>query len=298
MKTEYQIQNYLLRQGVKSASDFGNIQTFLFKLGVLIHHLDINKAAADGATFLEFLTWFEKGCGDGEVALYNGRYTVVTKTGRESSHVSSFFTPDGKYEEGEEDVPTSQLKNISPADQLAIEAKLSRMGLEYSTETNRIDKKRIPPVNERVMFYNPERRGLGVIRNVDVAANEVELYCYYIYDDGSIGFSMHETGVVTFHEYHFVPMSYTERRRFKNELAKHGKVWKDRLHRIELKTPRAAEGGQYWYITSEMKLVSAKEDNGMEAQLRYRSGNYFTSVNEGLVYLEKVSEMLRARLTQ
>lgn len=156
----------------------------------------------------------------------------------------------------------------------------------------------VPKINDRVLIWNQNDTKLGVIRAICPDTNEVELYCWFDYKMKKCAYSMHEKDAVTFHEYHFEPMSIIAQRRLNTELNKYGKVWYDKLHRIEPLEVKVAVGQHYWYINDKMKIVQETEKGTPTSHFRYIAGNYFNKHSEALDYLEKMVELLRDRLTK
>lgn len=147
-----------------------------------------------------------------------------------------------------------------------------------------------------MIFYNNEHTGVGVVRDIDKRTGKIELYCYFLYDSKQTGYSMHETEVCSLYGYNFEGASISAQRRLNKELGRCGKVWNDRLHRIEPICCKVSIGQKYWYINDKMKCVEETEKGRPTSNFRYISGNYFTSYSDCLDYLCLFNEMLRDRL--
>lgn len=109
---------------------------------------------------------------------------------------------------------------------------------------------------------------------------------------------MHESGVCDVMSFQFNPMTVVAARRLNRELEKYGKVWNDKLHRIEPIDPKVAKGEKYWYISDKMAVVTDREKGTPTSHFRYIAGNYFKSYDEALEYLGKFHELLRDRLAK
>lgn len=188
--------------------------------------------------------------------------------------------------------------HISESEFLEEVIALGRNGLEYDYETSRMRNKYIPGPNERVEFFQGDKRGLGVVRDVDIESGEIEFYCYFMYSDKSMGYSMHERNVCDLYSFQFNPMTIVAQRRMNREFNKAGKVWNDKLHRIEPVEPKVAKGEKYWYISDKLKIVQDKEKDTPTSHFRYIAGNYFTDFDEALEYLGRISELMRDRLAK
>ena len=114
---------------------------------------------------------------------------------------------------------------------------------------------------------------------------------------------MHETGIVNLRDYVFENMLDDKNRassfngvsclrRMNRELEKCGKIWKDKLKRIEPINAKVNKGEKYWYISDKMKVVQDREKNTPTSHFRYLCGNYFTSELAALRMLDIWSQTL------
>jgi hypothetical protein len=85
-------------------------------------------------------------------------------------------------------------------------------------------------------------------------------------------------------------------RRLGKELEREGKVWKDKLLRIESLKVKVERGGKYYYISDKLKIVPETEKGTPTSQFRYLAGNYFTSHIAAAKMLDKINNMLREYL--
>lgn len=175
---------------------------------------------------------------------------------------------------------------------------LAEQGYEFDYEKKALRKKYIPEINERVEFSRGNYIGLGVVRSINPVENSIEFFCYFIYSDKKIGYSMHESGICDVMSFQFNPMTVVAARRLNRELERYGKVWNDKLHRIEPTDPKVAKGEKYWYISDKMTVITDREKGTPTSHFRYIAGNYFKSYDEALEYLGKFHELLRDRLAK
>ena len=175
---------------------------------------------------------------------------------------------------------------------------MAEHGYEFDYDKKTLRKKYIPEINERVEFSRGNYIGLGVVRSINPVENSIEFFCYFIYSDKKIGYSMHESGICDVMSFQFNPMTVVAARRLNRELEKYGKVWNDKLHRIEPIDPKVAKGEKYWYISDKMTVVTDREKGTPTSHFRYIAGNYFKSYDEALEYLGKFHELLRDRLVK
>jgi hypothetical protein len=307
MKSELQIQHLLNRYSFKSELDRRIILTFCtFDLKLNLE-TDI-ELSPDGLTVASFTEWYEKGTGCGEILKWNDKVIITGECELDSVKIAGILNGD-RIEEGNVESSAENLQPASEEERKRFLHVLSLNKLQLDEQTLALADKYIPDVNERVIFHNDKVRGLGVIRDVDSETGEVELYCYSIYQTGCIGYSMHEKGICNLHDYYFEPMTESELkktklnaasciRRLNRELEKYGKVWKDKLHRIEPLQVMAETGEKYWYIDDKMKAVKTVEKGTPTSRHRYQAGNYFTSFEDCTNCLKKFTDVLKDNLAK
>lgn len=248
----------------------------------------------------KFLEWFRDGFGIGDIAKDEAGclYMVDSSSVDSLSYCAKLSNVEEigmnwKVENGKLD-PKS-LSHVDDDDQKRCVMSLGMSGYEIDFDEDKLKKKYIPSENERVEFFYGDKRGLGVIRSINPS---IELYCYYDYNQKKVGYSMHEVEICDVYGLHFKPMSIICQRRLNRELNRFGKVWNEKLHRIEPINPKAEVGKTYWYISDKMTVVADREKNTPTSHRRYLAGNYFLDENEAIDYLDKFSEMLRDRLAK
>lgn len=248
----------------------------------------------------KFLEWFRDGFGIGDIAKDEAGclYMVDSSSVDSLSYCAKLSNVEEigmnwKVENGKLD-PKS-LSHVDDDDQKRCVMSLGMSGYEIDFDEDKLKKKYIPSENERVEFFYGDKRGLGVIRSINPS---IELYCYYDYNQKKVGYSMHEVEICDVYGWHFKPMSIICQRRLNRELNRFGKVWNEKLHRIEPINPKAEVGKTYWYISDKMTVVADREKNTPTSHRRYLAGNYFLDENEAIDYLGKFSEMLRGRLAK
>lgn len=295
MKTELQLQHFLSGQTFKSEADWEMISIFAKK-----HKCFLTLSpeySESGLDISAFTSWFNDGFGSGDVARLDGVIVILGQCLIDKVNVVAKETPDG-FKTVKMNVDTSSLSKLPQAQSKEVYKTLSEQGLQFDRNRQIIIDKYKPSINECVEFYSNGVRGLGVIREFRPADNYVELYCYYIYNTGQIGYSMHEKGICTVHEFDFQPMTISSKRRMNRELRKRGKVWYDKLHRIEPEQVKVPKGETYYYINDKMKVVTEKEKDTPTSQFRYIAGNYFKNHEEAQMFAGRFAEMLRDRLAK
>lgn len=251
-----------------------------------------------------FIEWYRNGFGIGDIVFEKetGSYYVVSNssiTNIQSCAILSNLCKTGKkWKPNNVELDATTLSSVSEIGNKAMTISLAEQGYEFDYEKKTLRKKYIPEINERVEFSRGNYIGLGVVRSINPVENSIEFFCYFIYSDKKIGYSMHESGVCDVMSFQFNPMTVVAARRLNRELEKYGKVWNDKLHRIEPIDPKVAKGEKYWYISDKMAVVTDREKGTPTSHFRYIAGNYFKSYDETLEYLGKFHELLRDRLAK
>ena len=296
MKTEYQVQHFFTSQLFKSETDWEIVQLFCQK-----HHIRVGTFRPtyneSGISSEQFLKWYNDGFGCGDIAMLGATPVIISDSGIDVARLCAEIAQEGP-KLSSVTVNTSELKTLPYDKQIALNAQLSKQGWEYDRKKLGMVPKWIPAINDRVLYHNQNESGLGVVRSILPAENKVELYCYYSYTTKQCGYSMHELNACTYNEFHFEPMTIVAQRRLNRELERYGKVWYDKLHRIEPVKTKVEVGQSYWYINDKMKVVQEKEKGTPTSQFRYIAGNYFQTHEAALEVLGHFSDYLRDRLAK
>jgi len=299
MKANFQIYRFINSNEYHSKIDWEMISLFCTQSRKI--KIDLSpKISESGITSSMFTKWVDEGFGAGDIVKYNNDYCILGDTSIGSATIIGTIVNDEKIDLAKNSVNTRDLSHVSEEIRVNAIRILSKNNLQYCEKYNCLIEKYIPHVNERILFQNEHIKGLGVVRSIDVANNFIELYCFYIYTTGEVRYSMHESNVCTVHDYWFEPMSISAQRRLNRELGKEGKVWNDKMHRIENVNYELPKGEKYWYITDKMKMATDTEKGGIKtaSHSRYLAGNYFHSPEACIDYLGKVNEIFKDRLAK
>lgn len=251
-----------------------------------------------------FIEWYRSGFGVGDIVFEKktGSYYVVSSSSianiQSCAILSNLCKTGKKWKPNDVKLDATTLSSVSEIENKAMTISLAEHGYEFDYDKKTLRKKYIPEINERVEFSRGNYIGLGVVRSINPVENSIEFFCYFIYSDKKIGYSMHESGICDVMSFQFNPMTVVAARRLNRELEKYGKVWNDKLHRIEPIDPKVAKGEKYWYISDKMTVVTDREKGTPTSHFRYIAGNYFKSYDEALEYLGKFHELLRDRLAK
>lgn len=256
------------------------------------------------------LMWFSNGFGATEIALYNGTIVILGVCTIDNTTIIGKLY-DGRINITSKTVKPSELSKATEEDSEAFYKALYASKLQFDQASLTLVKKYIPAPSEKVIFYTNDfsQCGTGVVRSVDESTGDVEMYCYYLYPPANIvGYSMHEKGVANLITHIFEPMLEEDKRsskmngvsclrRMNNELGKRGKVWKDKIRRIEPVSYELEPGKNYWYISDDLKIVQ-KEDKGTPtSHFRYLAGNYFITKESAEMMRGKITELIQSYLS-
>lgn len=305
-KTPLQIQSFLACNAYRSENDWEMIAAFCKNKAEFNIHAELD--SKNGLTASDFIEWYEHGFGAGDIVQKDGETMMLG-----ISHFKAVYAvaklEDDKILIQDRKIATEGLKMAPESIVLDFRDALFAQGLQFSWKDMKLVEKYIPKINERIIFHGEGVKGLGVVRSIDFKTGDVELYCYFIYETGKCGFNMHEKGIVNLQDYWFEPMDNGDKRqskmngiscqrRLNRELGRYGKIWNERLHRVEPVTMQVPIGQRYWYINDKMVLAQDIEKGLQLSRTRANAGNYFWNQSDGLEVLAEWNEDLRERLAR
>lgn len=310
MKSQFQTLSFLSHYSPKSDLDREFIVSFLEKRfritpKTLIFAPESTKTTLDTQSFIQ---WFESGQSAGKVAKMGIVVIMVGDCTITEAKIIGKLTEKG-IETCAVSVGHSEISEASDDEIRKFQLELLKAHLQFSPDTLTLTPKYVPQNGEKVVFYNSDRsmRGLGIIRNIDPDSQDVEFFCYFIYPGPNtqrkVGYNMHECGIANLIEHTFEPMLDDEKRctegngiacyrRLKRELEAEGKIWKDKLRRVEPAQPCVEKGQTYYYISDKMEVVQEMEKGTPTSKFRYYAGNYFRTREAALKMLGKWNDCI------
>lgn len=305
-KTPLQIQSFLATNAYRSEGDWQMITAFCKNKADFDIHAEINPE--NGLSASDFIDWYENGFGPGDIVQKDAEIIMLGISHFKAAQSVARLSDD-KILIQDIEIATDGLKIAPEGIVYDFRDAMFLQELQFSWKDMKLIKKFVPEVDMRVIFHGKGIKGLGVVRDVDPKSGDVELYCYYIYETKECGFSMHEKGIVNLQDFWFEPMDNGDKRqskmngiscqrRLNRELGRHGKIWNERLHRIEPIVMQVPVGGSYWYINDKMMLVQDVEKGLQLSRTRANAGNYFWKRADGLETLAEWNEILRNRLAK
>lgn len=311
MKSQFQTLSFLSQYAPKTQLDAEMIFGFLgerFKnakktMSFCQHETENILDAAS------LLIWFSSGFGATEIALYNGSTVMLGMCTIDTAIIIGELS-NGAVNITSKSVKSSELSKATEEDTEAFYKALYASSLQFDQASLTLVNKYIPSPNEKVIFYNSDfsQCGTGVIKNIDETTGDIEMYCYYLYPPANtVGYSMHEKGIANLVTHIFEPMLEDDKRpskmngvsclrRLNSELGKKGKVWKDKIKRIEPVSYELEPGQDYWFINDEFKVEQKKEKGTPTSHFRYLAGNYFVTKESAETMREKIVELVNSNL--
>lgn len=314
MKTQSQTELFLSHYTFRTPLDAEMILSFCQKkyghpIKITETTLESPKTTLDAQSFLQ---WYENGVAATKTAKNGNSLVFVVDTDLENAQICAQITSEG-FETCSYTLPFSLLTLCTSSEESRMLSELHSHSLQYDWQTHSLIRKYIPEEGDKILWHSHDKSasGVGVVRGIDPETNEIELYCYFQYptksQKGILGCSGHEKGIINLTDHIIEPMmkNSSDRngvcciRRLRSELKKVGKVWNDRLKRIEPLVPvKVAKGKPYWYISDKMKIVQEMEKDTPTSQFRYIAGNYFTTYKGALEVLARFQDILKDHLAE
>lgn len=311
MKSQFQTLSFLSKYTPKTAIDAEFIDSFLVQRFQLTPKTPRFAPNSDGAPLdvQSFISWFENGLAALKIARHNNQSVLLGNCSLETCDIIGTLLPDGSIDTNLQTLSTEQISEASEEETQALTKALLENNLQPDPNTMQLIPKFTPELGNRVVFYDfsQEIQGVGVVREVRAEGNVI-FFCYFTYPTPSqpkkIGYNLHEVPGYNLQSFIFenidkenVPSTLGNStscfRRLGRELERVGKVWKDKLLRIEPTDLELTVGNKYYYISDKMKVVTETEKGTPTSRLRYLAGNYFTTHMAATKILGKINDLFR-----
>lgn len=311
MKSQFQTLSFLSNYTPKTPLDAEFIDSFLVQRFQITPKTPrfAPQTQSDPIDVQSFISWFENGSEALKIARFQNSVVLLGNCTLETCDIIASLSSEGVLTTEKTTVPASQIEEPSEIDIPAFQAALIAYGLQPSPNTLTLVPRYTPKNGDRVVFYDfsLEVQGVGVVRDID-PDNNVIFYCYFTYPTSSqpkrIGYSLYENPGLNICSTIFenidkenvmttIGNSTSCFRRLGRELEKVGKIWKDKMLRIEPIKVEQEVGAKYYYISDKLKVVTETEKGTPTSHIRYLSGNYFTSHMAATKMLGKFQELIR-----
>lgn len=311
MKSQFQTLSFLSNYTPKTDLDAEFINSFLvqrFQITPKTPRFAPN-SDADPIDVQSFISWFESGSETLKTARYENSIVLLGNCTLDKCEIIASLSESGELSTNPFTVDASLIQSATEDEIKSFQDALLENDLQPDPNTFQLIPKYTPKIADRVVFYDyaQDIQGVGVVREVS-AEGDVIFFCYFIYPTYSqekrLGYSLNENPGYNLRSMVFENIdkeniqttlgnSTSCFRRLGRELERVGKVWKDKLLRIEPVKVEQEVGSKYYYISDKMKVVIETEKGTPTSHIRYLAGNYFTSHMAATQMLGKINEMLR-----
>ncbi len=311
MKSQFQTLSFLSNYTPKTGLDAEFIESFLVQRFQITPKTPRYAPNSSGMPLdvQSFISWFENGPAALKIACYGNQTVLLGNCTLENCEIIGKLLPDGTIDSNHDIVQSEQILEASESETANFQEALLANKLQPDPGKLRLIPKFIPKLADRVIFYDfaQEIQGVGVVRDV-ADDGDVIFFCYITYPTYSqpkrIGYSLYENPGYNVRSLIFesinkenIPTSLGNStscyRRLGRDLEKVGKVWKDKILRIEPVNGQVGIGEKYFYISDKMKVIPETEKGTPTSKTRWLAGNYFTSHMAATKMLGKWNEDLR-----
>ena len=303
MKTPNQILDYISNVSFRSEFDWAGIESVsTLKYNVVLDGIAPKYDAIDGVTFGEFGEWYETGYGAGDIVWYNLELCILGLCTKDTARIAGKVHGNTIHIIGPSEIAPIKIKDVLPAskeDQKCTLALYDEQGLQFDAANKNIKEKYIPLIGDRVSFEGRGISGMGIMRTIDFHKNTFEMFCYSLYDKSkTTKYSMHEE-FSGYTDFTVNPIGRNEYLQLGRRLNKYGKMWNDRLSRIEPIDFEVKDGEPYFYISETFKMVKCDEKrHGRKTADRKRGGNQFRNELDCLYILGQIQEIINNYLAK
>lgn len=311
MKSQFQTLSFLSNYRPKTRLDEEFIDSFLVQRFQITPKTPRFAPTSDfpDIDVQSFISWFENGSEALKIARFKNQTVLLGNCTLDKCEIIAVQDENGSILTEPFTMDASSITDASTDEIEAFQSALVSNNLQPDPKTLRLVPKYTPKFAERVVFYDfsQEIQGVGVVRSVS-SEGDVTFFCYFTYPTSTqpkrIGFNLYETPGYNLRSMVFENIdkeniqttlgnSTSCFRRLGRELERVGKVWKDKLLRIEPLNVISEVGSKYWYISDKMAVITETEKGTPTSRKRYLAGNYFSSHEAATEMLGKINEMLR-----
>ncbi len=311
MKSQFQTLSFLSNYTPQTDLDGDFINSFLAQYLQTTPKTAVFAPNFDGKPLdaQSFISWFKNGSEALKIAKFKNQLILLGNCTLDTCDIIGSLLPDGSISTEKFTVTPEQISEVSEQEEQTFKQALLDNGLQPSPTTMQLVPKFIPELGNRVIFYDfsINVQGVGVVREITDDDNVI-FFCYFIYPTSTqpkrIGYNLHENIGVALQSFVFENIdkegitstlgeSTSCFRRLGRELNKVGKVWKDKLHRIEPLGFEPKPGSTYYYITDKLDVKTDHEKGVATSRMRYLAGNYFTNIKTAYKMENKIRDLLK-----
>lgn len=240
-----------------------------------------------GETYDGFLRWIENGHEFGEVVRYGRTLGMIGADTPEKIYFSAYLSLDGRAIVRNFSIKREKVNAASEEDRVKFNAALSAAGFEFSDNFLRIVERKKFVAGDFVHISDGETQSLGIMRSN--SPDEMFLFCRIT--DGKFerdcSFS---TAALNIRE-----ATPDENMKLFEVLAKNKLEWSaSGLCLRKIKKGRVKRGARYWHLSERFEVVGAYDAYNRVCNGHFKSGNYFTSCEEAVLFREKLEEIRKS----
>lgn len=307
-KSIIQISSFLANSSFKSDQDLKRILAICQAEDGFSSSINYAIDPENGITLIEFLDWCDNCFGVGDICKIEDTIVICGICTHKCARIVGKLLDD-KLVICDIEMPQKALYGVSERERYDFMCVMLSERLQFSFKTLTLIAKYVPQPGERVIFTSPTLSGLGVVKTVHFDTDCVDYFCYYINETERVGYSMNELAVTGLSDVIFEPMNNSAlrqttgngiylQRKFNKILGRYGKVWNEKLHRIEPLEVQVPIGQKYYYIDDKMVLRADIEKGKGASKKRSYVGNYFWNIDDAMEFQGRFTAMLRDRLAK
>lgn len=284
MKTKEQVLRYI-SQCEFSDEDWQKVLDYCReKYGGGKAHRALKPLPNSKSTYQSFLEWIDSGFGVGDVVRCGHTLGIVGAYTTGCARLAAYLSLDGRFIDNTIEFSKDKIYKADESEVALVKRELILHSLEFSVSLSCCVKAYQPNGGDFVRVTKGSVRTTAIFRS-----NDGEVVYFYAYVDGDAIVKDKECRV---EDISMSNPTKTDIQRILMVMAKNKLEWLPRkrmLCCIELS--RALKGGRYWYCTERFTICSDVDKYIKIHNERYKSGNYFVSYQEAILFLQKVHDL-------
>lgn len=255
-------------------------------------------------TFEQFRKWIEMEyvSSNSFVTIISGPYAnaigIISSVKHDSILMGAFLMGTGDLVTNKFSIPyDSEIRKATKEERENILCAISDKGLEWNNDFSRVTERFVPRECNYIKLRSKasKKGGIGVFRGFS-EERDIIMYCVKM-ENELVRHSLRDK-IGNLEDFDLFPATEMERRHFREELERAGKVWNGYLKRIEPVGFRVNKGEYYYFINDKFSPSRAQDSYSAQDRLKFNSGNYFRSLEEIEEMIEHISEFRKEQLAR
>lgn len=236
------------------------------------------------STYEEFIQWIDCGYGPGDIVRYGHTLGMVGASTPDRTYLIAYLSFEGELVVRDMEVFPYKLFRSDSTEAERFNGIVRQHNFEFSTSLSSLVPSYVPSKGDFVALNANGATWYGIFRQSDGDDN----YFYALVKDG-VAYKDMAVSVVE------ATMSLPSREqmiKIQAALSASRLEWNARLMVLtDVVDIRAGVRGKYWYITDRFKVCTDKDMHTKLHDDRYKNGNYFPSLSDALLFLQKLQEL-------